>query len=100
MSKMNFINKLYLLQAEEAFYRNDDSMTMYCYNASVMAAREHRFVNEEGLAEEKTASYLLNKKMHSEAMIHFINAKKCYETWGASALVQRMDKAIESLLPF
>jgi len=57
------------------------------------------FVHEEGLAEEKTATFLLHKSKHDLAMEHFINAKRCYEAWGARSLVKRVDKAIAILSP-
>ena len=72
---------------------------MACYQASVRAAREHRFVHEEGLAEEKLATFCLHNGLHDDAMGHFNNAKKCYEVWGAHSLVERIDKAIAILVP-
>ena len=98
-SEWNFSNKLYLLEAEFYFLREDDERAMVCFQASIKAAREHRFVHEEGLAEEKTATYLLHKSRHDEAMGHFVNAKRCYAVWGAYTLVQRVDKVIAILLP-
>lgn len=98
-SEWNFANKVYLLEAEYYFLRKDHDRAMVCYSASVRAAREHRFVHEEGLAEEKTATYLLHKGQHEDAMGHFLNAKKCFDAWGARTLVQRVDKAISVLLP-
>lgn len=94
-----FSNKLYLLEAEFYFLRDDDERALVCYHASIKAASEHRFVHEEGLAEEKLATYFLHKSRHDDAMSHFMNAKKCYEFWGAHAVVQRVDKAIAILLP-
>ena len=75
----------------------DDERAMICYHASIMAAGEHLFIHEEGLAGGKTAIYLCHKSRHDEAMGHFINAKKCYEVWGAYTLVQRVEKAIAML---
>lgn len=98
-SDWNFANKLYLLEAEYFFLRGDDDNAMARYTASVKAAREHRFIHEEGLAEEKHATYCLHKGNHDDAMGHFLNAKKCYEEWGARALVHRIDEAIAILLP-
>jgi tetratricopeptide (TPR) repeat protein len=98
-SEWNFSNKLYLLEAEHYFWRGDHERAIAFYNASIKAAHEHRFIHEEGLAEEKTATYLLRIGKHDEAMGHFLNAKKCYEVWGANKLVQRVDKAIAILLP-
>jgi len=98
-SDWNFSSKLYLLEAEFYFLREDDERALVCYHASIKAAHDHRFVHEEGLAEEKAATYFLYKSRHDDAMRHFMNAKKCYEVWGAHALAQRVDKAIAILLP-
>ncbi len=97
-SSWNFSNKLYLLQAEYFFLKNDDR-AYACYKASIKKAREHKFNHEEGLAHEKLATYLLFKNQHDEALQYFQNAKKCYATWDAKVLVQRVEKAITILSP-
>ncbi|KAL7525328.1 hypothetical protein ACHAXR_000957 [Thalassiosira sp. AJA248-18] len=94
-SKWNFTNKLHLLEAEYHFLKGDDKHAMKFYNASIESARDHRFVHEEGLAEEKLATFLLHQSKHYEAMSAFANAKKCYERWGAHILVRRMEKSID-----
>ena len=66
---------------------------------SIKKAREHRFNHEEGLANEKLATYLLHKSKHAEALQYFKDAKKCYSTWGATVLEQRIEKAITVLSP-
>merc|ERR1712194_896376 len=99
-SDWNFSNKLYLLEAEFYFLREDDERALVCYHASIKASKEHRFIHEQGLAEEKLGTYFLNQSRHDDAIIHFENAKKCYEVWGAHAVAQRVDKAIAMLLPF
>ena len=98
-SEWNFSNKLYLLEAEFYFLGKDDERALIYYHASIKAAREHHFVHEEGLAEEKIATYLLHKSQHDDAMKHFTNAKRCYDSWGARTLVQRVEKAMAILLP-
>lgn len=98
-SGWNFMNKLKLLEAEYAFLKEDDKNAMADYNASIKAARDHKFLHEEGLAQEKAATYLLHKSRHDQSLGYFINAKKCYESWGAYALVERVDKAIAILMP-
>lgn len=98
-SEWNFSNKLYLLEAEYYFLKEDNERAMVCYHTSIKAARDHRFVHEEGLAEEKLATYCLHNSLHDDAMGHFLSAKKCYEVWGAYALVERVEKAIAILLP-
>jgi len=97
-SSWNFSNKLYLLQAEY-FFLKDDERAYACYKTSIKKAREHKFNHEEGLAHEKLATYLLHNNHHDEALQYFQNAKKCYAIWGASVLVQRVEKAITVLSP-
>ena len=97
-SSWNFSNKLYLLHAEY-FFLKDDERAYACYKTAIKKAREHKFNHEEGLAHEKLATYLLHKNQHDEALQYFQNAKKCYTIWGASVLVQRVEKAITVLSP-
>merc|ERR1719203_1380131 len=98
-SNWNFSNKLYLLEAELYFLKEDDEKASLCYHASINAARAHRLVHEEGLAEEKAAFYFLHKSRHGDALAHFVNAKKCYKVWGAHAVAQRVDNVIAMSLP-
>lgn len=98
-SDWNFSNKLSLLEAEYYFLKEDDDRAMSCYTSSINAARKHRFIHEEGLAEEKVATYFLHRNNQDHAMRHFLNANRCYKAWGAHALVQRVDKAIAAMLP-
>jgi hypothetical protein len=95
----NFRNKRLLLEAEYNFLKGDDQMTLNCYTASINAARAHRFYHEEGLAYEKAATFLLHKNNHDGALDCFMNAKKCYEAWGAHGIVGRVERAIAVLLP-
>lgn len=68
-------------------------MALEKYEASIEAARDHRFVHEEGLAYEKAATYHLNKGRNKEALDYFAQAEKCYERWGAHTLVNRIRNA-------
>eukprot|EP00804_Cyclotella_cryptica_P017947 CCRYP_001294-RA/>CCRYP_001294-RA protein AED:0.11 eAED:0.11 QI:0/1/0.75/1/0.57/0.5/8/387/881 len=98
-STWNFRNKRLLLEAEFNFLKGDHSMAMHCYSESIKAAHAHRFYHEEGLASEKAATFLLHENDHHRALDFFMNAKKCYEAWGAHALVDRLERAIAALLP-
>ena len=76
---------------------NDDHKAIKCYLSSISDARKHKFVHEEGLAEEKLATFFDSRGMHGDAMGHFLNAKKCYGLWGAKALVQRVENSMTVL---
>ena len=94
-SEWNFSNKLHLLEAEYAVLKDDDEQAISSYQASIKAARDHRFIHEEGLAEEKLGLYLKDKKEYISAERHFSNAKECYKRWGAHAVVNRMNQVDE-----
>ena len=98
-SAWNFSNKLLLLEAEYYLLRGDGHRAVAAYEASIKAAREHRFVHEEGLAAEKLASFHASNGETDRAMSHLSGARACYEKWGAHMLVQRVDQAIAILVP-
>jgi len=98
-SSWNFRNKRLLLEAEFNFLKGDHQLAMQCYTLSIKVAHAHRFNHEEGLAYEKAATFLLHQNDHYGALDCFINAKKCYEIWGAQSIVARLEKAIAVLLP-
>ena len=96
-SDWNFSNKLFLLQAECFFLRGDERAALQKYNASIKSAQDHRFIHEEGLAHERLASFHDHYGRRSEALICFNAAKRCYEHWGAQAVVQRVERTIAKL---
>lgn len=91
--------KLFLLEAEFFYLQEDHARALACYNAAIKAARDHRFIHEEGLACEKLATFLLQQNRYREAMAAFADAKLCYESWRAHVLVKRIEKAMEQLMP-
>lgn len=98
-SSWNFLNKLLLLEAECCFCKDHEGKAIELYRASAMAAKKSKFIHEEGLAYEKAATFLLNRGQKGDALDHFIKSKKCYEKWGAQALVDRIEKVISLLMP-
>lgn len=96
-SAWNFSNKSRLLEAELAFFEGEDGLARDKYNASIAAARNHRFIHEEGLANACAARFHLRRGRRSEALQHFEQAKECYAQWGAVALVSCMNHEIEAL---
>jgi len=96
-SDWNFSNKLFLLRAECFFLRGDERAALQMYNASIKAAQDHRFIHEEGLAHEKLASFHDHYGRRGEALACFNAAKRCYENWGAQAVVQRVERTIPML---
>ena len=98
-SSWNYSNKIFFLEGECYFLKGEDKKALTSYHASIKAAKAHKFAQEEGLANEKMATYHLQKGRHDLAMKHFKEAKQCYDRWGAGSLVMRMDKAIARVAP-
>jgi tetratricopeptide (TPR) repeat protein len=90
-SSWNFENKYTLLLAELHFVKGDYTAAEEQYKASMSSAQKHRFLHEEGLAMELLG--LLYKKVGDtdSAKEMFLNARTCYEVWGATAVVMGLD---------
>ena len=95
----NFSNKLELLRAEEFYYQGNRDFALLHYQNAINVSKRYRFIHEEGLAEEKFATYLLHLHRNDDAYEHFNNARSCYKKWGATVLVQRVEKVIGLLVP-
>ena len=96
VSKWNFESKLYLLQAE-CYFLQEDGMALEKYEASIASAKKSRFVHEEGLSCYLLGKYHLAHNCKDKARKAFSDAKACYERWGASALVRKLDDLLLAL---
>ena len=91
LSKWNFSNKLYLLEAEYYFLKGNNSMALEKYKASITAARDHRFLHEEGLAYSKLGHYHVAQGRKIDGKQSFNQADVCYKRWGAHRLVSSIE---------
>lgn len=94
-SKWNFTNKCYLLEAEHHFLLSNDEMALEKYDASIAAAQSHRFVHEEGLACYLRGQFHLARGRKDAAAQSLIQAKACYERWGALKMVERLGDTMD-----
>ena len=90
ISKWNYSNKLYLLEAE--YYRSvgNNDLALDKYSSSIQSAKKHRFVNEEGLAHIFCGQYHFDQGRRDVAQHSFDEAKRCYMRWGAVALISAL----------
>ena len=79
-----------MLEAECCFLQQDGT-ALEKYEASIASAKKSRFVHEEGLACYLLGMYHLEHSCKDKARQAFSDAKACYERWGASALVRKLD---------
>ncbi|KAL9187062.1 hypothetical protein ACHAXT_010782 [Thalassiosira profunda] len=87
-STWNWENKLLLLTAESLFTKGETEMAEEKYQAAIESARRHRFICEEGLANELLSAFYVANGEADKAKRHSSEARTCYEKWGALALVK------------
>ncbi len=83
LSKWNYRNKKFLVQAEMHSYEGKIDEAEASYGAAIMAARASKFVHEQGLACEYAAFHCKRNDKLEHAMNFFHQAKQCYDEWGS-----------------
>ncbi len=94
-SDWNFQNKLLLLQAEYYKLMDNGNMAAISYDASIMAAKEHKFIHEEATANELAGIFYSEQGHRQRALSYFLQSVVCYKKWGASAIAREVEAKIE-----
>mmetsp|Transcript_7798 Transcript_7798/g.13753 ORF Transcript_7798/g.13753 Transcript_7798/m.13753 type:complete len:833 (+) Transcript_7798:1125-3623(+) len=92
-SVWNFEHRLLILEAEWHFSKGETEKVEEKYNLAIESARRHRFIHEEGLANELSSTFHNSNGNIDKAKSHISEARACYEKWGAFALVERLDSS-------
>jgi predicted ATPase/signal transduction histidine kinase len=87
-----FADKHALVSAEIARIEGRDLDAMRLYEEAIGAAREHGFVQNEGLANELAAQFYLRRGIEKVAHSYLRESRYCYLRWGALAKVQQLDE--------
>jgi PAS domain S-box-containing protein len=87
----NFANRAALLAAEIARIEDRPLDAMSFYEQAIQSAREHGFVQNEGLAHEAAARFYLARGFETIAHTYLRNARNCYDRWGALGKVKQLD---------
>lgn len=95
-SSWNWQNKVLLLEALNNHTIGNLEEAGQLYISSIQSAREHRFMHEEAVASELTAEYLFEMGRQSEAYELYKHSIKCFEEWGAQAVVKRVKADVQS----
>jgi len=90
-SNWNWENKMLLLEAEWHFCKGDIAKAEGKYELAAESAKKHRFIHEEGLANDLFSAFYKSNGNVDKARRRVSDAKACYEKWGASALVDVLD---------
>ena len=86
-----FGDKHALVSAEIARLEKRDADALQLYEQAIHLAREHGFVQNEGLAHELAAQYYLAHGLETAGYAHLRNARNCYDRWGAHGKVKQFD---------
>jgi PAS domain S-box-containing protein len=87
-----FADKHALVSAEIARLEGRDLDAMRLYEEAIQSAREHGFVQNEGLAYEVAARFYTARGLESIANGYLRNATSCYLRWGAEGKVKQLDR--------
>jgi PAS domain S-box-containing protein len=93
-----FGDKYALVSAEIARLEGRDTDTLRLYEQAIQSAREHGFVQNEGLAHEVAARFCSACGLKTIAQAYLRNARNCYLRWGALGKVRQLERFHPELL--
>jgi len=88
-----FGDKHALVAAEIARLEGRDSDAMRLYEQAILAARDHLFVQNEGVAHELAAEFYLARGSATASRAHLEGARSCYARWGADGKVRQLEQS-------
>ncbi|KAL7427037.1 hypothetical protein ACHAXH_001319 [Discostella pseudostelligera] len=94
-SDWNFQNKFLLLNAEHYKITNDFINAATYYNESINAAKQHKFIHEEAMANELAGIFYSEQGIYPQSLSYFKQAVECYRKWGASVIARELEIRIE-----
>jgi PAS domain S-box-containing protein len=87
-----FADKYALVSAEIGRLEGRDADALRLYEQAIHLAREHGFVQNEGLAHELAAQYCLARSLEAAGYAYLRNARNCYDRWGGLGRVKQLDE--------
>ncbi|MEO1052918.1 MAG: ATP-binding sensor histidine kinase [Bacteroidota bacterium] len=82
-SPANYLHKYQLLQAEVYRLKNDAENARLWYDKAIVSAENHGYVNEQAIAYERAALYLMENKSDFPHDIYWQKTYDTYLKWGA-----------------
>jgi PAS domain S-box-containing protein len=87
-----FADKHALVSAEIARIEGRELDAERLYEQAIRSARDHGFVQNEGLAHEVAARFYTSRGFETIANAYLRNARYCYLRWGADGKVRQLDR--------
>jgi signal transduction histidine kinase len=94
-----FADKHALVSAEIARLEGRDVDAMRLYEEAIRSARQHGFVQHEGVALEVAARFYAARGVATVAHDYRRNARDCYRRWGAEGKVRQLEQMYPELRP-
>ena len=88
-----FANRVALVGAEIARLQGRDLDALRLYEEAIRLAREHGFIQNEGLAHELAARFCEARGLETIAHAYLRNARYCYLRWGADGKVRQLEQS-------
>ena len=96
MNKWTFESKSLLLQAELHYLNQDYEAAENAYIASIKSAKDHKFMNEEAIANELFGIFCIENQIVDKGTKHLRIALDLYKQWGAMNKATDLEKFIEA----
>jgi PAS domain S-box-containing protein len=93
----NFADRAALVTAEIARLERRELDAERLYEHAIRSAREHGFVQQEGLACELAARFYAARGFDTISHAYLRNARYCYLRWGANGKVRQLDESYPQL---
>jgi predicted ATPase/signal transduction histidine kinase len=87
-----FGDKHALVSAEIARVDGRDADAMRLYEDAIRLARQHGFVQSEGLSHEVAARFYAARGFETFAQLYRRTARSCYHRWGAEGKVRQLEQ--------
>ena len=88
----NFENRVALLDAEIARLEGRVVEAEQQYEQAIRSAHSNGFVNNEAIAYELAARFYAARGLHRFADAYLVEARYCYQRWGADGKVAQLDR--------
>jgi hypothetical protein len=94
----NFSHYLFLLQGELAKVTGAEAKAFEKYTCALALTKTSGILSMEALANERITQYFVSNNMVSDAEQYYQDAIRCYEEWGAQAMVKVLQSKYEPVL--
>ena len=95
----NYLSKRLMVEAEIARISGDETAAADLYDKAIDAAHESRFVQDEAVANELAARFVMERRPKSRVGAMYLrDARYAYQLWGANRKIEELEVEFPQLL--